>query len=214
MLPADFCRAAFGVLDRLARLYKVFSVRLREGERLVMHAASLAVVCVAGCTATGPAPEQSRRTHDPVVRDAALPGQWREIDASLPPYPVEENLLAFLTEGTSTYLFFVDAESVRVDDDGVVRYSVVARSSSGVENVSFEGIHCEAQEYKIYAFGLPVREWSALQGPRWKTIEKKRNNDYRHSLYQHYFCPDGFPHIDAREAVMALRHGRPVFKGR
>src|SRR4029453_10656987 len=62
-------------------------------------------------------------------------------------------LIEFSVAATQEFRFFVDASTLTVDNEGIVRYVLVARSSSGVENVSFEGMRCVTNEYRIYALG-------------------------------------------------------------
>lgn len=54
---------------------------------------------------------------------------------------------------TSEFRFFVDAATLSVSDDGIVRYVLVARSPGGVDNVSLEGMRCATSEVRIYALG-------------------------------------------------------------
>ena len=51
-------------------------------------------------------------------------------------------LIEFSVPGTRDFRFFVDASTLSVDNEGIVRYVLVARSASGTENVSFEGMRC------------------------------------------------------------------------
>ncbi len=50
---------------------------------------------------------------------------WVELQAQLPPYPETENLLQFDAGPVSTNLHYVDALSITVGEDGVVRYTLV-----------------------------------------------------------------------------------------
>src|SRR6186997_3691222 len=47
-------------------------------------------------------------------------------------------LIEFSVGPTTDFRFFIDAQSLSVDNEGVVRYVLVARSPEGVENVTFE----------------------------------------------------------------------------
>ena len=76
-----------------------------------------------------------------------------ETDVKLPPLPKPENLLAFEHSSANTNRFFIDADSIVIGTDGIVRYTMVVKSPSGAENVSYEGIRCETTEQKFYAFG-------------------------------------------------------------
>src|SRR5690348_12438531 len=78
---------------------------------------------------------------------------WVEIQAQLPPYPKPENLLQFDAGPASTNLHYVDAPSLTVGEDGVIRFSLVIKSPSGAMNVSYEGIRCQTAEKRTYAYG-------------------------------------------------------------
>ncbi len=173
------------------------------------------VVCltvfVVACSGTTEAPSESaRRSNDP-VSTAKPKGPWTEFNAPLPAYPRAENLAEFQIVGATNFKFFADLTSIRVDPDGVVRYSVVARSRSGAENVTFEGIHCEAQEYKVYAYGSTDGKWTPPRDPKWQSITSINKNDTRFSLYRYYICPTGLPPKNTKDAVRFIKRGRPYF---
>ena len=131
---------------------------------------------------------------------------WQEGAFSLPPYPKAADLVAFDPGGASGFRFFVDVTSLSVDKDGVVRYTLVARSPSGVENVSFEGIRCRSGTARAYAFGEGAGRWSA-RGTDWRQIEPKGARRWQFALWREYFCPHTIAIRDAAEGVDALRRG-------
>lgn len=132
--------------------------------------------------------------------------QWRERDAPLPAYPRQENLLPFFVSAASSFRFFVDSASLAVGEDGVVRYTLVARSAQGAESVSYEGIRCSTAEYRIYATGLREGGWSPGKTP-WRAIVPRNVQRWHNALHQEYFCPSGEPIHSAAEGVQALRRG-------
>ena len=69
-------------------------------------------------------------------------GRGHEALDTLPEYPKPENYLQLQVSATTSFDFFVDAKSVSVGSDGVVRYSLIAKSPGGALNTSFEGIRC------------------------------------------------------------------------
>jgi hypothetical protein len=170
----------------------------------------LLAIFLGACASSEPPSESSRRANDPV--STAKPKKpWSEFNSPLPPYPQAENLAEFQIAGTSSFKFFADLTSVRVDTDGVVRYTVIARSGSGTENVSFEGIHCESQEYKIYAFGSIDGTWMPPRNPKWQRIANTSKNNFRNSLHHYYLCPKGLTRKNAHDTVVVLKRGRPDF---
>ena len=132
---------------------------------------------------------------------------WREREVKLPAYPKNEGLVEFQVSAASNFRFFVDGASISIGDDGVVRYTLVARSSAGAENVSYEGIRCQAGTYRIYAYGnKAAAAWSQRES-EWRPIEQKTLNRQHHALWREYFCPHRVPIADAREGVEALARG-------
>ncbi len=117
---------------------------------------------------------------------------WREIEASLPAYPRPENLVAFEVSAATRNRHFLDAASLSVGEDGVVRYTVVVRTAGGAENVSFEGMRCDTGERKLYAFGRATGsgggEWVRNRFARWEPIPVRQAASYQRELFYHYLC--------------------------
>jgi len=131
---------------------------------------------------------------------------WKEIEAQMPPYPKSENLILFET-APAGHQFFIDAPSVSVGDDGVVRYTLLVKTAGGAVNVSFEGIRCETREQKYYAIGRPDGTWSKARDPVWKRIEIRQFNRHHQLLYADYFCEGKVTVANARKALDALKYG-------
>lgn len=131
---------------------------------------------------------------------------WQENPVSLPGYPKPGSLLGFDVSAATDFRFSIDSTSISVGSDGVVRYVLVARSPSGAENVSYEGIRCKSAEYRIYATGRRDGTWTKGQDARWRPIRGAAVNWHR-ALAQDYFCPQGFPIYSAAEGVDALKRG-------
>jgi hypothetical protein len=92
----------------------------------------------------------------------------------------------------------------------VIRYTLVVRSASGVDNVSFEGINCKSDEYRIFALGQADGTWGGRAGA-WRPIRESRQPQHR-SLHRDYFCPQSVPIADAGEGQRALREGGHPFR--
>ncbi len=139
---------------------------------------------------------------------------WREREVQLPAYPKAENLVEFAVSAATDFRFFVDRASISVGQDGVVRYTLVARSSSGAENVSYEGIRCKAGTYRVYAYGNKSEAaWSQRESD-WRPIEQRTFHRQHHALWREYFCPHRVPITDVAEGLDALaRGGHPMLGG-
>lgn len=129
---------------------------------------------------------------------------WQELGVTFP-VPPKGELIEFFVSSASSFKFFIDPRSVSVGADGVVRYTLVARSRSGAENVSYEGMRCKNGSYKIFAFGNDGR-WAARQS-EWRRIEPRSVQRWHNELYLRYFCVEGIIIRSAEEGVDALRRG-------
>jgi hypothetical protein len=159
-----------------------------------------AALCLALAACAADAPEQSdwERAHEAA--------SWHESRVTLPAYPKRANLVEFEVDGGADFRFLVDASTLSVGSDGVVRYVLVARSPQGAENVSFEGLRCRDGEYKIYATGAGSGTWFSTREPRWRPVEQAAGSWHR-TLAKYYFCPDRDPIRTVAEGVAALRRG-------
>jgi hypothetical protein len=113
---------------------------------------------------------------------------WQEITVQLPPAPQEQNLLPFYVSPTATQKFFVDAKSISVGADNVVRYTLVSISQEGAKNVSYEGIRCATFEKKIYAVGQEDGTWARSRRNQWDGIVRGYANRQHAALAKDYFC--------------------------
>ncbi len=134
-------------------------------------------------------------------------GRGGEAQAPLPEYPKSENYVPLQVSATTPFVFFIDAKSVSVGKDGVVRYSLIAKSSGGALNISFEGIRCSDGQFRVYAFGRSDQTWSESRMSRWQPIPADARNGQRTVLYRDVFCFGGGIIGSAEEAVQALRSG-------
>ncbi len=133
-----------------------------------------------------------------------------EVQVPLPQYPKPENYLPFQVSATTPFAFYVDAKSVSVDTDGVVRYSVIGKSSDGALNISFEGMRCAERQVRVYAVGRSDNTWSEARNPRWEAIRLDARNAQRAVLYSDFFCPGSVGIATADEGVRALKNrGNP-----
>ena len=134
-------------------------------------------------------------------------GRAGEAQVPFPEYPKPGNYLPLEVSATTPFDFFVDAKSVSVGKDGVVRYSLIAKSADGALNISFEGIRCSERQFRVYAFGRSDNTWSESRVPRWQPIPADARNAQRAVLYRDFFCPAGSIIATAKEGVEALRSG-------
>ncbi|PXX43972.1 CNP1-like family protein [Undibacterium pigrum] len=112
--------------------------------------------------------------------------EWREVALQLPEAPKAENLLNFYKSPTQS--FAIDTTSLIVAADGTIRYSLVATSSGGAKNISYEGLRCQTYQVKLYAFGRPDGTWSRSRRNQWDSITNTGANKQHAALFSDYFC--------------------------
>ena len=141
------------------------------------------------------------------AEDEDAPSQWVETEVKLPSFPKPGSLIKFTPSAAASNEFFIDADSISVQTDGVVRYTLVIKSPGGAQNVSYEGIRCETREQKYYAFGRSDGTWMNARSAQWKRIEYREVNRHHGVLYADYMCPDRKRPRTAKEVVQQLKYG-------
>lgn len=168
------------------------------------RAGALAHLCLAtllaACSGTQPMSDWERNNRDLLAapETAAPPAP--------PAYPRGENLIEFYVGPRASFKYFIDSASLTpLWKQGEVRYVLVARSPSGVDNVSFESLRCAGQ-YRILATGNTDRTWSARAG-EWRDLPRTSDITAQARLKTQFFCPHNDPIQSTREGVEALRKG-------
>lgn len=136
---------------------------------------------------------------------------WQEQqDVKPPAFPRQENLHEFYVGVAATNKYFIDATTLVVGPDGVVRYVLVVKTSGGATNTSFEGIHCQQRSWKHYATGGSDGTWTKSRATRieWRPIENKPVNGHHAALSRNLFCPAGTAISTADDGRNALRLGK------
>ena len=141
----------------------------------------------------------------PIIDFDAKP--WEEQKQHLPAMPKESNLKQVEVGPATSFRFLVDTESINVGSDGVVRFTLIARSEGGAANVSYEGIRCDTQERKIYSVGRPDGTWVAARNPIWVALTRQFVNPVHTVLYEDYFCPERRIVSSVTDAVDSIIYG-------
>ncbi len=107
---------------------------------------------------------------------------WKE--SAVPPPPAFDfgKLIPFSGAISSSLVYGVDPASVRIsNDDGVLRYVLVATGASGARNVMYEGIRCATGEFKTYARYSSDGRWNVVANAEWRSMFD--NMPSKHALY-------------------------------
>lgn len=163
----------------------------------------LPVLVLAGALAAASAADLGAPPGTPDNRNIPTPPEWKEVESPPPPALRTTGLIPIDVRGT-TLRFAVDPKSISVGPDGVVRYVVVATSSSGTVNAIYEGLRCSSGEVKVYARHNPDSGWVAAQGSEWGPVFQSAAT--RHSLViaRSGACQESAPNGSARQIAQDL----------
>ena len=160
-------------------------------------------------------PSEDRRAARERAANPGAKSEWerqqeeREIrdgGVSFPPLP-GEGLVEFKVSAGTSFRFFIDAKTLEITPEGIVRYTLVARSPSGVDNVSYEGIRCGGTGMvRVYGFAHDGK-WSASAASEWKEIVPRTVQRWHSELRSRYFCPNRAAIVSTAEGLDALRRG-------
>jgi hypothetical protein len=180
----------------------VFRQRFRE---ILFLSMILSIFCAAGQVIA----QQYGRPTNPNQNKVFEPDIWKEHDVFLPSAPSREGFRRVEITGMGDSMFLVDASSVTVSDDGVVRLALAIISERGHGNFFYEGYRCETSEYKSYAFSSGYdQEWTALRSAMWRPVVPRKHYNYRSDLLRHYICSSNFNLSSEEQIKDALIHGK------
>jgi hypothetical protein len=134
---------------------------------------------------------------------------WQELESVQPPAAIAKSgLIAIEMPVFVSLRYELDPSSLRIDQDGVVRYVVVATSPSGARNVYFEGVRCKTSEFKTYARMQSDGQWTAVQQAQWKSVYETTVSRHVRNLLRQGMCKGPLPGASTvRELTDLLRNG-------
>jgi hypothetical protein len=166
--------------------------------RRVLVLALAAGVVAASAAELGAPPGTADNSNIPDVPE------WKELDAPPPPALRTQGLIPLDVTGTSLR-FGVDPASITLAKDGVVRYVVVATSSSGAVNGIYEGIRCGTGQVKVYARHNPGSGWVPASSSEWQDIYKTANSRYSLAIARGGACQENAPNVSPAQIAQDLR---------
>jgi hypothetical protein len=95
---------------------------------------------------------------------------WQEAEVPPPPAFSRDKLLPLDMPNYVTVQFGVDPATLAISPDGIVRYVVVASSSSGSVSAFYEGIRCATGEVKTYARASNAGIWTLVKDAQWRGL--------------------------------------------
>lgn len=133
-----------------------------------------------------------------------------ELETKLPAYPKDEDLVEFDVSAASSDRFYVDQKALSIGKDGIVRYTLVIKTARGATNVSYEGMHCDLEQTKMYATGRSNGTWINARTAQWQKIRLSSILDPRHVLHRNYLCAglsSNIPAASVEDVLRRIRYG-------
>ncbi len=135
--------------------------------------------------------------------------KWKEEDAFIPELPEESDLIKI--RGASAYqqyLYAVDGKTLAIGKDGVVRFAMAISSPQGVSNYYFQGLSCENQNIKSYAYASSSsKKFISYQVPQWKPLSERGSMGYTQDLATYYFCNAIGEILKKNQIITNLKYG-------
>lgn len=144
----------------------------------------------------------------PRYNDVPEEAPWKEDEVGLPKFPDPGNLTEIYVSAIATNRYLIDRTSISVGKDQVVRFVLVVETSGGARNISFEGMRCKEQSWKLYATGHRDGTWAPARISEWRPIENKPVNRHHAAISRDLFCPNGSSINSSDEGVRALQAGK------
>ena len=143
---------------------------------------------------------------------------WKEGSNNLPGYPQDKNLLEVAGPPMyQNYQYLIDEESLIVGQDGVVRYSIVIRSSGGSDNVLYDGLRCTTKQIKNYAYGSTDKDdkkkFSQKKNAQWRAFRTTGATAYGSILAANYFCDHNGAVLKRHEIIQNIKYGKGEVDG-
>lgn len=188
---------------------------MSPGLRLAACAALLAPAAALAQAGPASTPSEERRATRDRAGNPGAKSDWERQQEALEvpdaevvfPAVPSDGLIEFKVSATTTFRFFIDPGALAVTPEGIVRYTLVARSPSGVENVSYEGMRCGGTGLvRVYGFAHDGK-WSPNRGAEWKEIVPRTVQRWHSELRSRYFCPNRGTIASTAEGLDALRRG-------
>lgn len=95
---------------------------------------------------------------------------WQESAVNPPVSFSVDRLQTFPVAVESSLTYGIDPATLTVGEDGVVRYVLVARSSSGAINALYQGLRCQTGEVKTYGRWDNRSSWNINDKETWRPL--------------------------------------------
>ncbi|NNG14303.1 MAG: hypothetical protein HKM22_04015 [Gammaproteobacteria bacterium] len=133
--------------------------------------------------------------------------KWKEATVTIPSFPVRDDVIKIEVDSVDMpFSFYVDPRSLSIGDDGVSRYTIIIESHSGASNVMYEGIRCDTNEYRTYAYGTHDGKFSKALSESWNKISSSGAMAHRYNLKRYYLCSAIDRPFSVSETLQRIRY--------
>ncbi|MFA9273937.1 MAG: CNP1-like family protein [Candidatus Aquirickettsiella gammari] len=133
---------------------------------------------------------------------------WVDSPVVLPAAPLAENLLRFYSNENQN--FFIDSKSISIAADGSLRYTLISTSQSGAKNVSYEGLRCDTNQKRLFAFGRTDGSWSNSRRNVWDEFSNKAVNKQHSTLAWDFVCEGGSIAGSVEKIIQRIRQNQSL----
>lgn len=114
--------------------------------------------------------------------------EWTEERTPAPPAFSKDQLIPIEMPPYVTIRIGIDPQTVAVGADGVVRYVVVTRNTSGSVSAAYEGIRCTSGEVKTYARMGSSGSWLSANQPEWRAMTDNLPSRHAYAIAHQGAC--------------------------
>lgn len=137
---------------------------------------------------------------------------WTE-SAVVPPEVFSTDVLQPFDMGVNSALTYgIVPDSLVVGEDGVVRYVMVAQSTSGALNVLFQGIRCSTAQTKTYARLSDKQIWNTSPDTQWQALSFRGPTRPAMMLARQGVCEGRTVNGSAQKILATLQSPRKDFR--
>lgn len=123
-----------------------------------------------------------------------------------------DGLIPITISGPSEVAVGIDPAHLSIGTDNIVRYVLVARSASGAQTVTFEGIDCKSASTRVLArWNANTQEWRVLDSSEWKSLYDDRGSRYAKAMARGGVCDGPTPTMPLSGMIRALKTGRTSY---
>lgn len=144
------------------------------------------------------------------LRDDPDAPPWQETAVKPPSTFSTDQLQAFDVSAGTALSYGIDPKTLSVGEDGVVRYVMVARSSSGALNVLYQGIRCQTAEVKTYGrWNNNAASWNVNAKEEWHELSFSGFTRPAMLLARAGICEGRTINGNPQKILQTLKNGRP-----